>query len=166
MLILRPSNLLDLPPLYSLASDTKHLFLDDYSDFDLEYAHGVCNSRATLIIDHYDYPAGAIWFEDQVDDLHCQVHVLVHPKHWRQVLKQDILGQAVDWAFNNLGVNKILAEPMSTQKTAIRLLRKYQWYEHKPWYKHTKQGGITVDIIRFESRKNYWRQYRNGIRQI
>lgn len=160
MLTLRLANLLDIPPLYALACDKKHLFLDDYHEIDLEYAHGLCNSRASLIIDHYDYPAGAVWFDDQLEDLHCQMHVLVNPKYWRQVIKQDILPQAVDWAFDCLGVNKILAEPMSTQKGAIQLLRKYKFYEHKPWYKHTKQNGVLVDVIRFEARKNYWRRLR------
>lgn len=161
MLILRPSQITDIPPLYRLASDKKHLFLDDYSDFDLEYAHGVCNGSA-LVIDHYDYAVGAIWFDDQRDDLHCQLHALVQPQHWREVLKQDMLGKAVDWAFENLGVAKILAEPMSTQKSAIRLLRKYRFMEHRPWYKHTKQNGIVVDVIRFEARKNFWRRHRDG----
>lgn len=162
MLTLRPSNLLDLPPLYALANDYKSQFLDDYHDIDLEYAQGLCNSGACLVIDDFGYPAGAVWFSDQVDDLHCQVHVLVHPKHWREVIRRDILPQAVDWAFENLGVGKILAEPLSTQKTAMRLLRKYRFYEHKPWYKHTKQGGVVVDVTRFEARKNYWRRLRYG----
>src|SRR5690242_19161441 len=114
MLKLRPPHPFDLPPLFTLANDKKHLFLDDYRDFDLEYAHGVCNSRAALVIDHFNYPAGAVWFDDILDDLHCQMHVLVHPEFWRQVIKQDILPQTVDWAFETLGVAKVLAEPMST----------------------------------------------------
>lgn len=160
MLSLRPANILDLPPLYALASDKKRLFLDDYHSFDLDYAREILDSGTCLIIDDHGYPAGVIWFSDQLDDLHCQVHTLVDPKHWREILKLDILGQGMDWAFETLGIAKILAECLSTQSTALRILRKYKFYEHKPFYKHTRQGGVVVDVIRFEARKNFWRRSR------
>lgn len=164
MLILRPPTPHDLPPLYNLAMDERDKFLDDYTTFDLEYAKVVVTSPHALVIDDYGYAAGIVWFDDTREDLHTSMHVLVKPEYWKQVIKLDLLPQAADWAFDNMGVGKILAEPMSTQKGAIKLLRKYKFYEHKPFYKHTKQKGVIVDVIHFELRKNYWRKLRNGNR--
>jgi RimJ/RimL family protein N-acetyltransferase len=159
MLSIRPPSPLDLPPLYALAVDHKGKFLDDYSDFDADFARYVLALPGTLIMDDYGYAAGVAWFDDQVDDLRATMHLLVRPEAWRQVIKQGLLPAVVDSAFDTLGVAKILAEPMSSQKGAIKLLRKYKFYEHKPFYKHTKQGGIIVDTILFELRRKFWRQH-------
>jgi len=164
MLTLRPPSPLDLPTLYALAVDHQDKFLDDYTEIDLDYAQQIIADPGTQIIDAYGYAVGAVWFSERKDDLHASVHALINPKYYRAILKEDILGKAVDWAFDTLGVGKVLAEAMSTQSTALSLLRRYKFYEHKPFYKHTKQRGVIVDVIWFEARKNFWRKQR-GHRQ-
>jgi RimJ/RimL family protein N-acetyltransferase len=161
MLILRAPIPYDLPPIYALAMDEKDKFLDDYQVFDLDYAKELIASPHARIIDDHGYAAGIVWFDETRDDLHTQMHVLVKPEYWKQVIQLDLLPQAADWCFDTMNVAKILAEPMSTQKGAIKLLRKYKFYEHKPFYKHTKQKGVIVDVIPFELRKNYWRKLRD-----
>lgn len=155
----------DLPPLYNLAIDQADKFLDDYESFDLSYAQDVLADPYTLVIDDHGYACGVVWFNNTLDDLHTEMHVLVRPEYWRQVIKQDVLPQAVTKTFAEMCVGKILCKPMHTQKSALRLLRKYKFYEHKPWRKHTRQKGVKVDVILFELRKNYWEKRLNGQRQ-
>jgi RimJ/RimL family protein N-acetyltransferase len=160
MLILRAPSPLDLPPLYNLAEDTSSKFLDDYHSFDLEYAHGILIDSNTLVIDDNGFAVGVFWFDEVRADLHAQFHLLARPEYWRRILKEDICGQAVSLAFEKVGVSKFMAQTLSTQKSAIKLLRRYGFFEHRPWYKHTRQGGIKVDVINFELRRKHWEKQR------
>lgn len=160
MLTLRPPTPLDLPPLYNLAEDTAGKFLDDYHVFDLPYAQSILESPHTLVIDDSGFACGAFWFTEIRDDLHAQFHLLVRPDCWRKVLAQNVPAQGVDAAFERLGVGKLLAQALHTQKSAIRLLRRHGFFEHRPWRKHTRQGGVKVDVINFELKRSYWEKHR------
>lgn len=161
MLTLRAPSPLDLPPLYTLAVDHQSKFLDDFSEFDAGHAHELLSLPGTLVFDDYGYAAGAAWFTERKADLRATMHLLVRPEAWRAVIKQNLIADVLENAFETLGVAKILAEPMSTQKGAIKLLRKHKFYEHKPFYKHTKHNGVIVDVILFELRRNFWRKNGN-----
>lgn len=156
---LRKPETFDLPPLYALADDYKHKAMDDYDVFNAEVVKEILQGH-TLVIDEYGYAVGAIWFDDVIDDLRGTVHLMVRPRYMPKVLEQELIPQAFDWAFKNLKIGKILAYPMHTQKTALKLLRKYRFYEHKPWHKHTKVKGTKVDVIMFELRKSFWEKNR------
>lgn len=158
---LRPASPFDTPPLMALLADHKDKFLDDFDTFDPAIVQDVINSGTSLVIDDHGYAAGVFYFNDQVDDLRATIHLLVRPEYMRQLIKQDLVSQALDFAFDELKVKKIIAEAMSSQKNALKLLRKYRFYEHKPWYKHTRHAGEIVDVIRFELRRTNWRG-RNG----
>lgn len=164
MLILRKPTLIDLPPLYALAEDHRHKFLDDYTSFDLVFAQEVLINMPSAVIDDHGYACGVAWFDPVRDDLHAEIHLLINPQYWRRVIRQDVLRDLLNWGFEALGVNKIIARPMSTQKDAMRVLRRYSFYEHKPFYKHTRQKGVIVDEIVFELRRGYWNKI-NGKRQ-
>jgi RimJ/RimL family protein N-acetyltransferase len=140
-------------------------FMDDYHEVTVPYLQAIADDPATLIIDDHGYAAGVIWFDDTVDNLRTAMHILIRPEYWRPVIQQDILPQAATKTFEKLGVGKILAFPMSTQKTAIRVLRRYGFYEHKPWLKHTRQNGVKVDVIMFELRRKYWEKRQHERRQ-
>lgn len=160
-LTLRPASQNDFYPLCALADDYKHLVLDDYDVFDTSVVERII-SGCCLVFDS-GYQEGAIWFDNVVDDLRADVHILVRPQYLRQIIKQSLIPQAFDLAFEVLKVGKILAYPMHTQKTALKLLRRYKFYEHKPWTKHTRVNGLKTDVIMFELRRSYWRKERNGI---
>jgi RimJ/RimL family protein N-acetyltransferase len=163
-LTLRKPTPLDLPPLYNLAEDRKSDFLDDYHDFSLEYAKRLLEDEDTIIIDDNGFAAGAVWFTEKREDLHAQMHLLIRPEYWRRCFKEDIFNKIVDFSFENVKVSKLLAQVMDTQKTALKILRKYGFFEHKPWHKHTKHKGVKVDIINFELKKGYWEKKR-GLRR-
>ena len=150
----------DLPPSFNMFVDQAGKFLDDFHEVTLPYVQEILADAHTLVVDDHGYALGVIWFDDTVGDLHTTMHVLFRPEAWRAVIRQNILPKAATHAFKTMGVGKLLAFPMRTQKTAIKVLRKYKFYEHKPWYKHTRYQGIKVDIIMFELRKKYWeKQY-------
>lgn len=155
-LLLRPANHLDLPPLMALAHDFKNLFLDDYSELEMEDVADVVKSGRAFVFDLHGYAVGCIWFDEVLDDLHCQVHVLVRPEYLRQVLKQDFIGLSIDWAFEQLKVGKVKARTMSTEKSAIKLLRRFKFKDAAPVFKETRHNGVKVDMIHWEMRRNWW----------
>lgn len=151
---------MDLPPLYNLAEDNASKFLDDYHSFDLSYATEVLNDPNTIVVDDSGFPVGVFWFNETLDDLHTQFHFLARPEYFRRILEQDICGKAADLTFARMKVGKMLAQAMHTQTSAIKLLRRYGFYEHKPWHKHTRQNGVKVDIINFELKRSFWEKKR------
>jgi len=163
LLKLRAPRVTDLPPLYALAEDHKHKFLDDYHDFDLEYAKRILNNPHTLIIDDHDYAVGVFWFDDTVDDLHSTIHMLIRPEYFRKFLKQGLGAEVINTAFESLGVLRLYGFPMSTQGSAIKILKKHHFYSHIPWRSHTKQQGKRVDTIFLELKRSTWEK-KNGLR--
>lgn len=155
-LTLRPATPLDLPPLYVLAQDNKSKFLDDYHSFGVDYASEIMACPHTRVIDDGYYPVGAYWLTEITDDLHAEMHMLVHPSAWRDVLRQGLSAEMLDYTFSALGVGRIYAHPMSTQRSAIRLLKRHHFYAHLPWRSHTKQGGKRVDTIFMELKRSKW----------
>lgn len=154
---LRPANPLDLPPLYALAEDHKHKFLDDYTTFSPDYARLLLADENTLVIDDgYGYAVGAFWFDDTRDDLHTTIHMLIRPEYYRALVKADLGKLSADHAFYKMGVARIYAFPMHTQTNAIKYLKRYGFYSHLPWRSHTKQGGKRVDTIFMELKKSNW----------
>ena len=162
MLTLRAPSPLDLPTLYALALDHKGKFLDDYTEFDLDYAQAILASPTTLVIDEYGFAVGAVWFDDTLEGIRTTVHGLIRPEKVRALIKDDIFGKAVDWAFEEMRVKKVIAECMSTMQMAQGLLRRYKFQEHRPFFKHTKQNGVLVDVIWFEAKRHYWSKMRGN----
>lgn len=150
----------------ALIQDFKDGFVNDYDDeIDLQWVYQVLSSgNCRLICDQYDYPVGGFWLDGIMDDLHGRLHFIIRPEYLKQCLKQDLFNQWISETFEQYGFSKLIAECYNTQKTAIKLLRKYQFYEHKPFFKHTRQKGVIVDLIVFELRRRNWEK-RNGNRK-
>lgn len=160
---LRAPRLTDLPPLYALAEDHKDSFLDDDHDFNLEYAQAILNDPQTIIIDDHDYAVGVLWFDETVKGLRSSIHILFRPRYWPLIKSQQTIAQALDLAFEQLGVERIYAYPLDHQKAALNLLKEHHFYSHKPLRGYAWVKGKKADLIFHELKRTSWEKHRGSI---
>ena len=153
--------------MWALMDDNRAIILEDGQDIDVMFALGICISGDMIAIDHDGECVGGAWFGDETPEastglqpLHRTLHLLVEPRYWRYVLKQGILEQILDHAFKKWPIGKIKAEPNSTQKHAMRLLKRVKFKQVAVLYKDTYVNGVKTDRHLFELRRKYWETYR------
>jgi len=156
VLTLRKPNEKDVPPLTLLAHDHGTKFLDDYHEITLEYCYSILNDDDTLVIDDNGFPVGVVWFDDKIKGLHSSIHFLIRPECWKQFLKQELHKAVISKSFEEQDIKKLCAYTMHNQKTAIKLLKKLGFYEHKVWRSHTHQQGKCMDVTFFELKRSSW----------
>lgn len=147
---LRDAQDFDFPPLYALIEDYQEIALDDYdARITPQRVQEIFSTGVVFVFDLHGYAVGGIWFDEFVDDLHCTAHIMVRPRHLKSVLRNDLIGQALDRVFE-AGIKKIKAEPMETQQTGIKLLKRYRFKHTGISRNETRQNGKMIDVIRYE----------------
>lgn len=160
-LFLRQATPFDLPPILALLEDYKEGFQEDGESLDYEEIAQSIQEGNIWVIDEWDYAVGAVSFSDIKPGISAVIHLIVRPEYLRRVLKLKLIEQSFNIAFKELGVGKIKALPMETQKTAIKLLNRFKFYRIGIFRNETKQRGKFVDIIAFELHKKFWERH-NG----
>lgn len=160
MLTLRPALIVDIPPLTTMLEDQCDKYYDDYTVFDPLYVVHLVKSGELLSIDHAGYAVGCVWYAEKQDDLHVRLHFLVRPKWLKTCIKQRVFEDAIDYAFDVLGVQKIKARPFEFQKGAIKLLNRYK-FKHLGYERNeTRKNGKLVDVVPFELHAKYWKRWK------
>lgn len=165
IITLRPYNHLDFAPLALLFEREKRLFLDDYDpNITLEWIRDQIDNDNTTVLDWHGYAIGGFWLDEQCGDCSAKLHALFNPEYMRQILREKVPEQYLRLVFDGFGINKLWTQCYNTQKPAIKLLKRHQFFEFRPMYKHTKQNGVKVDLITFELTRRFWSK-QNGQRQ-
>ncbi len=157
----RPAVLEDLPPLAALLEDYRGFYFDDYALYDHDFLKQLIHTNELIMIDYQGYPVGVVWFSDKVADLHVSVHLLLRPEYLRKALKQDLFSALIHEAFYSLGVSKIKALALETQRMAIKLLRKYKFKHNAIFRNETRQHGKKIDVFAFELHRHYWEKQKS-----
>ena len=160
---LRSPESTDLASIWRLLNTYRDRYLDDYQSITLDDVYEYLQSPTTQVLDVFGYPAGIVHFSDVIPELRGTIHLLIYPEFTRKILRAQIFEAILAWAFESLRFGKIMAYPLSTQTSAIKLLTRFQFYPHKPLYKHTRQGGKKVAMHPFELKKRQWRQFHQTV---
>ena len=156
-LVLRPADTIDLPPLAILLETYREQYFDDYDSCDMAFLARLIASGEMLVMDDCGYAAGAVWYNNRFEDLHVTLHLLVKPDYWRRMLRDNILPEVIDYAFETLGVQKIKAIPLKSQFGAIKLLKRFLFKQRGYLKAETRKNGVLTDKFIFELHREYWR---------
>jgi RimJ/RimL family protein N-acetyltransferase len=160
---LRKAELHDIPPLWVMIEDYKHLFFDDYDELDQGWIKELVLFEQLIIIEGDAYPVGVVWFSDRVADLHATIHLLIRPQYLRQAVQQKLFFDILDKAFYSLNIKKIKAFAMEHQKGAIRLLKICKFKQNGLFRNDTRFRGKLTDIFAFELHRKFWEKFKRGI---
>ncbi len=149
----------DGPAVWALLDDYRPMFQDDYETLSPGWVLSLVNSGEPLVLEAEGYPIGMAWYSDIRMQLHAMIHVLFRPQYLRAILKQGLLESVLDYGFQTLDLRKIKAMAMSTQTTAIKLLRRYQFKQCGLFRKETRQHGKLIDVLAFELSRGYWKRH-------
>jgi len=165
MITLRTANATDTPTLAAMMHDHAHIYLDDYHEVSNDLAGLLIASGDVIAYDWYGLAIGFAWFSDKhPDKLHASVHILIEPRHYRQVKKLDLVAKMLDRAFAVYDVGKIKAQCMHTQTSAMKLLKAHKFKQIALNRNETKKGGKKVDVFGFELHRKFWT--RNRLREL
>lgn len=159
MLSLRPANALDIPPIVLLVEQYKDQILSDYDTYSREFIITLIERGELIAIDAFGYAVGVIWFYDRLDDLHCKISLLIRPEYLKQALREDTFSKVLELAFKQVG--KVEAEPMASQKGAIKLLRKHHFLKLCDRHKHTRKNGVKTDMQLWECKRSRYNKKRS-----
>lgn len=159
MLTLRYATLEDAQAILGLFDDFQHEFLSDYDWFDP-------NTVLTLIpnmgvVDAFNtYPVGVVWVNDQFQDIHISIHMLLRPEYIRPALREEIFQQVIDAVFDRYQVAKIKAYTLESQGMAIKLLFRHGFKNRAFFPNDTRQGGKLIAVRIFELSRHAWDVFR------
>lgn len=156
-LMLRPATLLDIPPLTALIARYRDRYFDDFDTWDTAFLVELIRSGALTVIDDGGYPAGLLWLNHRVADLHVTAHLLMHPRMVRRIYREGILDAMLARIFAT-GVRKIKALPMACQTGTVRLLKRLRFKLSGILREETRYRGKPTDVLIFELSRKYWQK--------
>ena len=163
MLKLRQARPEDAPHIWHYVNTLKDRFFDDYTSKDDVTIKQAClnlaDSPDTLVIEDGEMVVGTFYFT-AIHDLHLEIHMVFEPALLKQVLKDQLVEQVIDYAFKHYKVFKIRAELMETQKATISFAKRLKFHPAGRLRAETKVNGKRVDVLLFELTKEYWKYHR------
>jgi RimJ/RimL family protein N-acetyltransferase len=160
MLIIRKFNgsETELASIWAIIDDHKHTFLDDYTSLNPQDIISLSKAQHFyVVVTQYNLVIGIIWYSDSFHDLHSCIHILFRPKFYKQIQQHHIIKQAIDLGFSDLAVMKIKAMTLESQKSAMKLLKRFGFHRVRdPLRNETRQAGKLSDVWVFELHKKFW----------
>ncbi len=158
-LFLRPAQQDDAGILLELVQVHSKTFAQDGQEYTLDdVLQSIVDGAVTVIDNGFGLPVGAFQLQDRVPGVRAEIHLLVHPKHYLAVMRQRIVEAFVGKALELY--RKLYAEPMESQKGAMRLLLSLGFQRKGTRYRHTKQQGKWQDVHLFELHRKTFRKHR------
>lgn len=163
-LTIRPATIEDRQVLWLLIDRLKEHYFEDCelehgftADMLLPLIDGGNLSVMSLSILDAEVIVGAVLLDEiHPAKLHGRFHTLVDPVYWRQISRQDGISKAIDYTFKTYGVRKIKAMPMKTQKSALKLLKKYGFWFGDAMPNEAMVKGKPVSVLPCHLTRGYW----------
>jgi RimJ/RimL family protein N-acetyltransferase len=162
LLEIRTSNVDDLIPLMVLVKDHYKKFTEDSDPPIWKGIAALIANGEIITLTHNHYPVGLFWFNNFKKDLFVEIHFLVWPKYYREIVKSDIFEKVLTRAFQIFKVRKIKAQPLETQHGICSTLKRYHFLECRRREREAMMNGKILDIRVFELRSKWWNKHLKG----
>lgn len=155
-LTIRPATLDDRFAVWELVEKFKHTCSDDFGTLAAtDIVAWIIDGEVIIVQQGVDLVA-AMWFGDVHGDVHGTIHFMMYPRYARLAKRINLYNRLINYVFDNQAVVKIKAKCMTTQSTAIKLLKELGFKQNALHRNETRVNGKLVDEFGWELHRPYW----------
>ena len=110
--------------IWFLMNQYRETFENDQIVVEPTLALELAQDAKTFLIEHHGDTVGLVMFTEVQPKLRATAHALIQPKYMLKAFKKKVFEQIIQDFVSLTGVKKIKAEPMMSQKAAIKFLKR------------------------------------------
>lgn len=111
-----------------------------------EFVWGICTQKGKLI-------GTCRLFDLRPSEGRCEVSYMIHPAHQRQGAAAEAVGRLIQYAFEELGLQKVYARCAAENTGSERVMQKCGMTLKKTMPRHAKLHGVWHDFLLYKIEK-------------